>query len=55
MRRVKKKTRSLKVRHYAARLIYLNEYLAFFLGTTFSDKIYVTELNDILLNRITNS
>ena len=49
------KTRSLKVRRYAARMVDINEYLASFLGTTLSDKIDVTELNDILLNIMPNS
>ena len=39
--------RSLKVRRYAVRLIDLTEYLASLLGGTLSDKIDVTELNDI--------
>ena len=50
-----KKTRSLKVRIYAARLIDLNEYLASFLGAAVYDKIGITELNDILLNSLSNS
>ena len=45
-----KKTRSLKVRRCAARLIYLNENLASFLGATMSDKIDVTKLNEIIIN-----
>ena len=47
--------RDLKVRRYAARLIWSNYYLASFPGATFSDKIGVTALGDILLNSITNS
>ena len=50
-----KKTCSLKVRIYAARLIDLNEYLASFLGAAVYDKIGITELNYILLNSISNS
>ena len=46
---------SLKVRHYVARMIDLNEYLASFLGDTLSDKISVTELDKILLNIMPNS
>ena len=42
-------TRDLTVRHYAARLIDINEYLASFPGETLNDKIGVTELNEILL------
>ena len=55
MRRGMKKTQSLKVRRYAARLIDLNEYLDSFLGETLSDKIDATELNDIPLNIMPNS
>ena len=46
---------SVKVRCSAARLIYLNEYLASFTGVTISDKIGVTELNEIILNSMSNS
>ena len=45
MRRGMKKTRTLPVRRYAARLIDLNEYLDSFPGTTLNYKIGVTELN----------
>ena len=45
---------SLKVRRYAARFIDLHEYLASFPGSTTSDRMGVTELNDILLNIISN-
>ena len=55
MRHGMKKVRSLTVRFHAARLMDLNEYLASFLGATFTDKIGVTELNEILLNSMTNS
>ena len=55
MRRGMKKTCSLNVRRYAARLIEPNEYLASFLGETLTDKISVTQLNDILLNSMPNS
>ena len=50
-----KKTRSLKVRHYAACLIDMNEYLDSFPGATLADKIYVTGFNDIVLNRMPSS
>ena len=40
-----KKTRGLKVRRYAARLIDLTEDLASLPGANFSKKISVTELN----------
>ena len=46
---------SLTVRRYMAHLIYLNEYLGSFSGADFTDKIGVTELNDILLNSMPNS
>ena len=55
MRRGMKKTCSLNVRRYAARLIEPNEYLASFLGATLTDKIGVTQLNDILLNSMPTS
>ena len=45
-----KKTCSLTVRRYAACLIDLNEYLAYFLGETLTDNISVAELNEILLD-----
>ena len=50
-----RKPSGLKVRRYVACLIDLNEYLASFPGATFSDKIGVTELNEILLNSMPNS
>ena len=52
MRRRMKKIFSLTVRHYAACLINLNEYLVSFLGATLTDKINITESNEILLNRM---
>ena len=48
------KTRSLKVRCYAARLIDLNKYLTSFSGVTLAGEIGVTELNDIILNSMPN-
>ena len=54
MRRCMKNPHSLKVRHYAARLIYLNGYLASFPGATMSNKMGVTESNEILLNSMPN-
>ena len=50
-----KQIRSLIVKHYTARWIDLNKYLDSFLGANSADKISVTELNEILLNGITNS
>ena len=44
-----KKSKKLKVRSYAARLIDFNEYLASFPGATMADKMVVTGLNEILL------
>ena len=55
MRRGMKKTRTLTVRRYAARLIDINEYLESFPRANLTDKIGVTELNEILLNSIPNS
>ena len=55
MCRCMKKPHSLKVRQYAARLIDLNEYLDSFPGATMTDKIGVTELNDISLKIMPNS
>ena len=55
MRHGRKKTRSLRVRRYAARLIDLNEYLESFPGATLANKISETELNEIILNSIPNS
>ena len=55
MRRCMKKPRSLKMRCYAARLIYLNEYLASFPGTNISNKIGITELNEIILDSMPSS
>ena len=49
------KLRSLKVRNYAVRLIDMNKYLDYFPGATLSDKIEVTELNEILLKIMPNS
>ena len=55
MRHEVKKTRSMTIRHYAAHLIDLNEYLASFPGATLTDNIGVTKLNEILLNSMPNS
>ena len=46
--------RSLKVRRYAACLIDLNEYLDVLHGAKISNCFGVTELNEILLNSMTN-
>ena len=43
MRREMKKTRNLRVRIYAARLVDMDEYLAYFLCANLADKIGVTE------------
>ena len=50
-----RKPYGLKVIRYAARLIGINEYLDFFPVATTSEKIGVSELNEIFLNRIPNS
>ena len=55
MRHVMRKPRGQKVRCYTACLINFNEYLASFSGATLSDKIGVTESNNILLNSMPNS
>ena len=55
MRRCMIKPHRFKVKRYAARLSYLNDYLASFTGSTMTDKIGFTELNDILLNSMPNS
>ena len=49
MRRGMNKPHSIIIKHYGELLIDLNEYLASFPGATFTDKISVTELNEILL------
>ena len=55
MRRGMRNLRRLKVRCYAAHLIGLNEYFASLPGVKSTDKIGVTELNEILLNIMPNS
>ena len=52
MRRGMETTRALTVRHYAARIIDINDYLASFPGATLNDKISVTELNETLLKNM---
>ena len=54
MRRRMRSPRSLKVSFYAAQLIGLNEYLDVFPGEKMSDKICMTELNEIMLNSMPN-
>ena len=54
MRRGIRNPRSLKVRRYAACLIDLNEYLDVLYGAKISNCFGVTELNEILLNSMTN-
>ena len=48
MRHCMENPRGLKVRRYAVRLIYLNEYVDFFPGATMSEKMGVTKLNEAL-------
>ena len=55
MRRGMRKLRRLKVKLFSACLIDLNKYLDFFPGAMLSDKIGLTELNEIFLDSITNS
>ena len=54
MHRGMSKLHDLKVRRHTARFIDLNQYLALLPGSTFTDKIGVTELNEILLNSMPN-
>ena len=49
MRRGISNPRRLTVRHYVARLVYLNDYLVYFPGAKLTEKIGVTELNDFFL------
>ena len=42
--------RGLKVRRYADNLVYLNEYLSVLPGTKINETIFLTELNEMLLN-----
>ena len=44
----------LKVRHYTAHMIKINQYLAALPGEKAMDKICEMEFNDILLNRMPN-
>ena len=55
MRRCMKKSGSLKLGCYEARLINLIGYLASFPGDTMDDKIGFTELNEIVLKSMPNS
>ena len=54
IRRGMRNPNGLKVRCFTARLIGLNEYIAAFPGENSSDKIGETDLNEILLNSISN-
>ena len=54
-RHVLKPPHILKIRRHALRLIYLNEYLASYPGAAMTDKMGVTELNDILLKSMPKS
>ena len=54
MRRGMRKPRRLEMRCYVAHLIGLNEYFALFPGVKSTDKIGVTEQNEILLNSMPN-
>ena len=55
IRRGMRKSRGLKVRRYADRLIDLNEYLTSFPGAKTYRKIVMIELNENLLNSMTHS
>ena len=50
-----KKTHSLKIRRCAAHLIDLNEYLTSLPESTVSYKIDVTDLNEIIFDRVQTS
>ena len=50
-----RKPRRLKVRHYAVSLIDFNKYLDSLPGEMLSEKIFITELNEITLNSMTIS
>ena len=49
-----RKPRKLKARLYAAHIIELNEYLSIFPGEKASSNFFERELNEIILNSITN-
>ena len=55
MRRRMRKPHELKLRRYSDCLIDLNNYFDVFHGSKLSEKIGMTELNEILLNSMTNS
>ena len=54
MRRVVRKLRVLKTRRRADRLIGPNKYLDMIPGENLTDKICVTDLNDLFLNSMPN-
>ena len=54
IRRRIRKPHSFKARRYAARLVFLNEYLDVFPGVKICDKICVTEIYGIILNIMPN-
>ena len=55
MRRRIRKHHGLKLRRYTDRSIDLNKYLASFPGANMTDKIGVAEINESLLNIMSNS
>ena len=55
MHRRSRKPRGLKVRRYVTRLIDIKKYLAMLTGEKISDKMFLTDINEILLNSICNS
>ena len=55
MRRATRKPHRFKVRYYVTHLIDLNEYLDSFPVAKLTDKIGMTDLNEILLNSMPNS
>ena len=52
MRHVTMNPHELKVRHYVAHLIDIDEYLDTFPGLKASDNIFETKLNEIIFNSI---
>ena len=50
MRRGTRKPHKLKVKRYASSLTDMNRNLATFYGAKLTDKLYMTELNEIFLN-----
>ena len=54
MRRGTRKPHGLKVRHYTDNLIDLNEYLDLLTGANITDKMVMTEFNEMFWNSMPN-